>query len=213
MRQASPIKKTLVAAEQKRRDVQAARTAWQAVQKDWDPSRLVFIDETWVTTNMTPRYGRSLKGQRLIGYVPHGHWQTTTFLAALRHDRITAPAVFDGPINGATFLAWVQQCLVPMLRPGDIVVLDNLSSHKVAGVPDAIEAAGAVLRYLPPYSPGFNPIEQLFAKLKTLLRKAAARTVDALWHAIGHLLATFSPTECANYFTDAGYRLPIRETL
>src|SRR6516165_5912744 len=144
---------------------------------------------------MTPRYGRSLKGQRLIGYVPHGHWQTTTFLAALRHDRITAPAVFDGPINGATFLAWVQQCLVPMLRPGDI------------------EAAGAVLRYLPPYSPGFNPIEQLFAKLKTLLRKAAARTLDALWHAIGHLLATFSPTECANYFTDAGYRLPIRETL
>ena len=151
----------------------------------------MFIDETWVTTNMTPRYGRAIKGQR----------------------RITAPAVFDGPINGETFLAWVQQCLVPLLGPGDSVMMDNLSSHKVAGVREAIEAAGAVVRYLPPYSPGFNPIEQLFAKLKTLLRKAAARTIDALWHAIGHLLAAFSPAECANYFTDAGYRLPIRVML
>ena len=193
--------------------MEVARSAWQAAQKQLEPSRLVFIDETWVTTNMTPRYGRSFKGQRLLGYAPHAHWHTTTFLAALRHDRITAPAVFAGPINGATFLAWVQQCLVPLLRPGDIVVLDNLSSHKVAGVREAIEAAGAVLRYLPPYSPGFNPSEQLFAKLKTLLRKAAARTVDALWRAIGHLLAAFSPTECANYFTGAGYCLPIRETL
>jgi transposase len=173
----------------------------------------VFIDETWVTTNMTPRYGRAVKGQRLISHAPHSHWQTTTFLAALHHDRIAAPAVFDGPINGESFLAWVQQFLVPVLRPGDIVVLDNLSSHKIAGVREAIEAADAVLRYLPPYSPDFNPIEQLFAKLKTLLRKAAARTIDALWHAIGHLLAAFSPAECANYFTDAGYRLPIRATL
>jgi transposase len=193
--------------------VQAARSAWQAKQKHLEPSRLVFIDETWVTTNMTPRYGRALKGQRLLGYAPHGHWQTTTFLAALCHDRIVAPAVFDGPINGETFLAWVQQFLVPLLRPGDIVMMDNLSSHKVAGVRAAIEAVGAVLRYLPPYSPDFNPIEQLFAKLKTLLRKAAARTIDALWNAIGHLLAAFSPAECANYFTDAGYCLPIRATL
>jgi transposase len=193
--------------------VQAARTAWQAEQKQLEPSGLVFIDETWVTTTMTPRYGRAVKGQRLLGYAPHGHWQTTTFLAALCHDRIAAPAVFNGPINGATFLAWVLQCLVPMLRPGDIVVLDNLSSHKVAGVREAIEAAGAVVRYLPPYSPGFNPIEQLFAKLKTLLRKAAARTIETLWHAIGHLLAAFSPAECANYFTHAGYCLPIRVTL
>jgi transposase len=193
--------------------VQAARTAWQAAQKDWEPSRLVFIDETWVTTNMTPRYGRAVKGQRLIGYAPNGHWKTTTFLAALRYDRIAAPAVFDGPINGESFLAWVRQFLVPILRPGDMVMLDNLSSHKVAGVRAAIEAAGAVLRYLPSYSPDFNPIEQLFAKFKTLLRKAAARTVDSLWHAIGHLLAAFSPAECANYFTDAGYRLPIRATL
>jgi transposase len=203
----------LVAAEQKRRDVQAVRRAWQAAQPRLESSRLVFIDETWVTTNMTPRCGGALKGQRLLGHAPHGHWHTTTFLAALRHDRIAAPAVFDGPINGETFLAWVHQCLVSMLRPGDIVVLDNLSSHKVAGVRAAIEAAGAVLRYLPPYSPDFNPIEQLFAKLKTLLRKAAARTIDALWNAIGHLLAAFSPAECANYFANAGYRLPIRETL
>lgn len=173
----------------------------------------MFIDETWVTTNMTPRYGRAVKGQRLLGYAPHGHWQTTTFLAALCHDRIAAPAVFDGPINGETFLAWVRQFLVPMLRPGDIVLMDNLSSHKVAGVREAIEAAGAVLRYLPPYSPDFNPIEQLFAKLKTLLRKAAARTIEALWNAIGHLLTAFSPAECANYFTDTGYCLPIRATL
>ena len=193
--------------------MQAARNAWQAEQKHLEPSRLVFIDETWMTTNMTPRYGRALKGQRLLGYVPHGHWQTTTFLAALCHDRIGAPAVFNGPINGETFLAWVLQFLVPMLRPGDIVMMDNLSSHKVAGVREAIEAAGAVLRYLPPYSPDFNPIEQLFAKLKTLLRKAAARTIEALWNAIGHLLAAFSPAECANYFTDAGYCLPIRATL
>jgi transposase len=130
----------------------------------------VFIDETWVTTNMTPRYGRAVKGQRLIGHAPYGHWHTTTFLAALRHDRIAAPAVFDGSINGESFLAWVRQCLVPRLRPGDIVVLDNLSFHKIAGVREAIEAAGATRRYLPPYSPDFNPIEQLFAKLKTLLR-------------------------------------------
>jgi transposase len=193
--------------------VQAARSAWQAEQKQLEPSRLVFIDETWMTTNMTPRYGRAVKGQRLLGYAPHGHWQTTTFLAALCQDRIVAPAVFDGPINGETFLAWVQQCLVPLLRAGDIVMMDNLSSHKVARVREAIEAAGAVLRYLPPYSPDFNPIEQVFAKLKTLLRKAAARTIETLWNAIGDLLAAFSPAECANYFTDAGYCLPIRVTL
>ena len=193
--------------------MQAARSAWQAEQKQLEPSRLVFIDETWMTTNMTPRYGRAVKGQRLLGYAPHGHWHTTTFLAALCHDRLAAPAVFNGPINGETFLAWVLQFLVPLLRPGDIVLMDNLSSHKVAGVREAIEAAGAVLRYLPPYSPDFNPIEQVFAKLKTLLRKAAARTVQTLWHAIGHLLAAFSPAECANYFTDAGYCLSIRATL
>jgi transposase len=190
--------------------VQVARATWQATQPRLDSARLVFIDETWVTTNMTPRYGRARRGKRLIGHVPHGHRHTTTFLAAWRHDGIVAPAVFAGPINGVTFLAWLPQCLVPLLRPGDIVVLDNLSSHKIVGVRAAIEAAGAILLYLPPYSPDCNPIEQVFAKLKARLRTIAARTVGALWQAVGQLLATFSPGECANYFAHAGYRLPTR---
>jgi transposase len=190
--------------------VQAARATWQATQPQLDLSRLVFIDETWVATNMRARYGRCVKGQRLRGHLPHGHWHTTTFRAAWRHDGIVAPAVFAGPINGVTFLAWLPQCLVPLLRPGDIVVLDNLSSHKIVGVRAAIEAAGAILLYLPPYSPDCNPIEQVFAKLKARLRTIAARTVGALWQAVGQLLATFSPGECANYFAHAGYRLPTR---
>ena len=154
---------------------------------------------------MTPPRGRSPKGQRLVCKTPHGHWKTTTFLAALRHDRIDAPLVLDGPINGAAFLAWVQQFLVPTLTPGDRVVMDNLGSHKVAGVKEAIEAAGATLRYLPPYSPDLNPIEKLFSKLKTLLRKAAKRSIDALWNEIGQLLQRFSPEECTHYFQSSGY--------
>lgn len=156
---------------------------------------------------MTRRYGRSLRGQRLIAAVPHGHWKTTTFVGALRSTGLTAPAVFDGAINGASFLAWVEQVLVPTLREDDIVVLDNLSSHKIDGVRQAIEAAGAQLRYLPPYShsPDLNPIEQLFAKLKALLRKAAARTADTLWAAIGQLVETFEPDECRNYIRNSGY--------
>lgn len=161
--------------------------------------RLVFIDETWATTNMTRRCGRSKRGTRLVASVPHGHWKTTTFIGALRADGLTAPAVFDGAINGASFLAYVQQVLVPTLKPGDIVILDNLSSHKVGGVREAIETAGAELRYLPPYSPDLNPIEQMFAKLKALLRKIAARSVEALWTAIGDLVDTFAPDECRNY--------------
>jgi transposase len=153
----------------------------------------VFIDETWATTNMARRYGRAQRGARVVAAVPHGHWKTTTFLAALRHDGITAPCVFDGAINGTRFLASVEQALAPTLRPGDIVVLDNLRAHKVNGVRATIEAAGAELLYLPPYSPDLNPIEQAFAKLKALLRAAARRTVDALWHAIGHALDAFSP--------------------
>lgn len=132
--------------------------------------RLVFIDETWATTYMTRRYGRSRRGKRLVASVPHGHWKTTTFIGALRAEGLTAPTVFDGAINGASFLAYVEQVLVPTMKPGDIVVLDNLSSHKVGGVREAIEAAGAELRYLPPYLPDLNPIEQMFAKLKALLR-------------------------------------------
>ena len=173
----------------------------------------MFIDETWATTNMARRYGRAQRGARVVAAVPHGHWKTTTFLAALRHDGITAPCVFDGAINGTRFLAYVEQALAPTLRPGDIVVLDNLRAHKVNGVRAAIEAAGAELLYLPPYSPDLNPIELAFAKLKALLRTAARRTVDALWHALGHALDAFSPAECARYLAHAGYAPSNREPL
>lgn len=169
-------------------------------------ARLVFIDETWATTNMARRYGRAPRGERVIASVPQGHWKTSTFVAGLRYDDVTAPLVIDGAMNGAVFLAYVEQFLAPTLAPGDIVIMDNLSSHKVAGVREAIEACGASLVYLPPYSPDLNPIEQAFAKLKALLRKAAARTVEALWNTIGESLSAFSPTECANYLADAGYR-------
>ena len=162
---------------------------------------------------MTPLRGRSPKGERLVCKTPHGHWKTTTFLAALRHDRIDAPLVLDGPINGAAFLAWVQQFLVPTLAPGDRVVMDNLASHKVAGVKEAIEAAGASLAYLPPYSPDLNPIEMMFSKLKALLRKAAERSIDALWTKIGTLLDQFPPSECAAFIRHVGYGQPNTETL
>jgi len=168
-------------------------------------ARLVFIDETWATTNMARRYGRAPRGERVIASVPYGHWKTSTFVAGLRYDGITAPLVIDGAMNGTVFLAYVEQFLAPTLAPGDIVIMDNLSSHKVAGVREAIEACGASLIYLPPYSPDLNPIEQAFAKLKALLRKAAARTVEALWTNVGESLSAFSPTECANYLANAGY--------
>jgi transposase len=149
--------------------------------------------------------GRAPRGERLVGKVPQGHWKTTTFVAGLRSTALTAPGVIDGPMNGNAFLAYVEQVLVPSLRPGDIVVMDNLSAHKVPGVRQAIEAAGAKLLYLPPYSPDFNPIEQLFAKLKALLRKVAERSVAGLWSRIAELLDAFTPTECVNYFRNAGY--------
>jgi len=170
-----------------------------------DITRLVFIDETSTTTNMEPLRGRALRGERCIGTAPNGHRKTTTFTAALRCDAVTAPLVLDGPMNGPTFLAYVEQFLCPTLSPGDTVILDNLSSHKVAGVRSAIEATGAAIRYLPPYSPDFNPIEKLFAKLKTLLRKAAPRTVDSLWKTIGRIIDCISPEECVNYFSSSGY--------
>lgn len=175
--------------------------------------RLVFIDETWASTNMAPAYGRGPRGQRVEGVAPHGHWKTTTFLAALRHDRIAAPCVFDGPINGVRFRAWVAQALAPTLEPGDVVVMDNLAAHKVEGVREAIEARGAELSYLPAYSPDLNPIEQVFAKLKALLRRAGARTVDALTSAIGQSLDAFTPTECANYIANSGYAPHQRDSL
>src|SRR5262249_28240686 len=150
-----------------------------------DPRRLVFIDETWAKTNMAPLRGWGPRGRKLIAKVPHGRWRTLTFLAALRHDRIDAPCVMDGPINGETFLAYVEQVLVPVLRPGDLVVMDNLGSHKGKAVRKAIRTVGAKLFFLPPYSPDLNPIEQVFAKLKHLLRKAQERTIDATWRRIG----------------------------
>jgi transposase len=154
---------------------------------------------------MTRTHGRTQRGERLVAKAPHGRWRTLTFLAALRHDRIDAPCVIDGPINGESFLACVEQVLVPALKPGDIVIIDNLGSHKAKTVRRAIRAAGAKLFFLPPYSPDLNPIEQAFAKLKTLLRKAAERTVEATWKRVGALLNCFTPQECANYFANAGY--------
>jgi transposase len=168
--------------------------------------RLVFIDETGAQTNMSRRYGRAPRGERLATKVPWGHWKTITFVAALRWDRLSAPAVFDGPMDGECFLAYVEQVLAPTLTSGDIVVMDNLSSHKVPGIKEAIEATGASLQYLPPYSPDFNPIEQAIAKFKSHLRKHAARTFDALIEAIAKTLCTFTAQECANFFVNAGYR-------
>lgn len=166
---------------------------------------MVFLDETWATANMTRTRGRAPKGERLICAVPHGHWHTTTFLCGLRTTGLVAPLVLDGAINGAAFRAYAEQFLAPTLEPGDIVVLDNLSSHKVSGVREIIEARGARLLYLPPYSPDLNPIELAFSKLKRLLRDAEERSVDALWKTIGRLLERFEPNECANYIRHCGF--------
>ena len=170
-----------------------------------DPSRFVFLDETGASTNMVRRYGRCQRGERLVDATPWGHWKVTTFVAGLRETGIIAPLVLDGPMTGEVFRAYVEQMLAPALSPGDVGVLDSLAAHKVAGVREAIQAVGASFLYLPPYSPDFNPIENAFSKLKALLRKAAARTKEALWQTIGELLDEFSPEECANYFRAAGY--------
>jgi transposase len=199
-------KKSQRASEQDRPDVAEARQNWHASQAELNPERLVFLDETGASTNMARRYGRCPRGERLLSSAPWGHWKTTTFVAALRVGEVTAPCVLDGPMDGESFRAYVEQCLVPTLRQGDIVVMDNLASHKVAGIKQAIEGAGAELRYLPPYSPDLNPIEQLFAKIKALLRKAAARTYDTLIAAIADALTKVAPTECGNYLANSGYR-------
>ncbi len=183
----------------------AKRRRWRNWQTWLKPDRLVFIDETGAKTNMARLRGRSQHGQRLHAAVPWGHWKTTTFVAGLRVDGLSAPMVLDGAMNGAAFKAYVEQVLAPSLRRGDIVVMDNLASHKVAGVREAIKAAGAHLLYLPAYSPDLNPIEQAFAKLKTLLRKTAARSVEELWQAIADCLDQFTAQECRNYFANAGY--------
>jgi transposase len=181
------------------------RARWKTHQDKLDPSRLVFIDETWAKTNMTRTHGRCARGKRLLAKAPHGRWRTLTFLAALRCDRIDAPCVIDGPINGKTFLAYVEQMLLPTLSPGDIVIMDNLGSHKGFAVRRAIRSARAKLFFLPPYSPDLNPIEQVFAKLKTFLRKAEPRTVETTWRRIGQIITQFTSRECANYLVNAGY--------
>ena len=165
----------------------------------------MFIDETWIKTNMAPIRGWGPKGKRVRGYAPHGHWRTLTFVAALRCDRIVAPCVFDGPINGVSFRAWVNQQLLDAIGPGDIVVMDNLGSHKSIEIGRAIRARGARLWYLPAYSPDLNPIEQAFAKIKHWMRIAQQRTVDDAWRYVGQLVQTIQPTECENYLTNAGY--------
>jgi transposase len=193
------------ASEQERPDVAAARVAWRVDQLRLDPRRLVFIDETGTSTNMTRLRGRARRGCRVVGLVPWGHWKITTFVAALRHDGITAPFVIDHAMTSAIFIEYVRHCLVPTLSPGDIVVMDNLQPHKNAKARALIEAAGAEVRYLPPYSPDLNPIEQAFAKLKAHLRKAQERSIEALWQRIGTVLDLFKPTECANFFANSGY--------
>lgn len=205
MRWNSRLKKVIHASEQKRPDVAERRACWRIQQLGMNPNNLVFIDETWAKTNMTRSRGRAPRGERLVDYVPHGHWKTTTFLAALRINGLTAPLAIDGAVNGELFLAYVRQHLVPTLKQHDIVVMDNLSSHKREGIREAIEAVGASVLYLPPYSPDFNPIEQVFAKLKALLRKFGERTMEELWHRLGALLDQFTDSECVNYFRHCGY--------
>ncbi|MEM6660962.1 MAG: IS630 family transposase [Pseudomonadota bacterium] len=201
----TPQKKTGHAAGQDRPDVLGKRQAWFVAQPDLDPARLIFIDETWAKTNMARTHGRCRRGQRLRMGAPHGHWNTTTFIGALSLRGMIAPFVISGPINRVAFEAYVEKVLVPELRPGDIVVMDNLSSHKGPRVREMIEGAGAGLMFLPPYSPDFNPIENAFARMKALLRKAAKRTVEGLWNTIGRIVDMFTPQECANYFIAAGY--------
>jgi transposase len=205
MPRSSASKKSVVAGERDRPDVARRRAQWTKYQDRVEPERLVFIDETWTKTNMAPLRGWAPCGERLIAKVPHRRWKTTTFLAALRHDRLDAPWLLEGPIDGESFRTYVEHVLLPALHPGDIVVMDNLGSHKSKAVRQLIRAAGAKLFFLPKYSPDLNPIEQVFAKLKHLLRKDRARTAQTICAAIGQILQAFTPEECANYFKNSGY--------
>ncbi len=195
----------MVAGEQDRPDIARKRRQWIQYQGRVDARALVFLDETWTKTNMAPLRGWSPSGTRLKAKVPHGRWKTMTFIAALRHDRIDAPWLIDGPINGERFRLYIERVLVPTLKPGDIVVMDNLGSHRGKAIRRAIRAAGAKLFLLPKYSPDLNPIEQFFAKFKHLLRNAAARTIDEVCAAIGPILDAFTPEQCANYLANSGY--------
>jgi transposase len=185
--------------------VRLARAHWREQQATWNSSRLVFIDETGLNTKMTRGFGRALQSERCLCKIPHGHWHTNTFIAALRVKGLNAPWLLDGPMNGEAFLVYVKQVLCPELRPGDLVVCDNLSSHHAAGVREAIEEVGATLLYLPPYSPDLNPIEMAFSKLKALLRKYGARDFDALAFAVSDVLKSFSSAECMNFIRHANY--------
>jgi len=198
-------KKTGHASEQEREDIEASREAWFEGQLDLDPTKLVFIDETSISTSMARRFGWALRGERCRASIPFGHWKTTTFVAGLRVDRIDAPMTIDGALDGEAFQAYVEQLLAPTLSAGDIVVMDNVPLHKVAGVGEAIAAKGARLLYLPAYSPDFNPIEKFFSKFKSILQRIAARTADALEAAVGEALRSVIPDECRNYFAACGY--------
>ena len=181
--------------------------SWKSESAQLDAAKLVFLDETGLSTKMARLYARSIGGTRAVDSIPHGHWHTSTFIAGLTHNSLIAPAVFDGPMDGQSFLAYSEQVLCPVLLPGSVVIMDNLASHKVAGVRQAIENVGAQLKYLPPYSPDLNPIEQLFAKFKALLRKAAPRTREDLWERVRLLLSCFSIKECQNYLRNSGYNI------
>src|SRR5438034_3554100 len=202
---ASPLKKSLRAAERKRADVARARRRWIREQGFLDAAHLVFIDETAVTTNMVRLNGWNPRGERLVSDAPMGHWETVTFIAGLRQTGIVAPMLIKGAMNGEAFLAYIEQCLVPTLKRRDVVVVDNVPFHKVAGVAEAIQAGGAELRYLPQYSPEFNPIESVFHPLKTLLRKAAERTIKGLERRVGSFIRALDPSECMSYFRHSGY--------
>jgi transposase len=200
-------KKTIHAAEQDRPDVAQRRAEWLLWQVGIDPRRLIFIDETWAKTNMTRLRGRCLRGRRLVDKTPHGHWKTSTLIGALDRKGLRCSAVVDGPVNADVFAAFVEQVLVPELRPEDIVVMDNLSSHKSPRIRKAIQARGATLIYLPPYSPDLNPIEMIFSKIKQTLRGLALRTQDALWASMQSVLDRVTPSDAANCFTHCGYSL------
>ena len=197
------------AAEQDRPDVAERRAQWRARQLHLDSTKLIFLDETWAKTNMTRLRGRAPRGERLIEKVPHGHWKTTTLIAALDHQGMRCATTVDGAVNGELFTAFIQQVLVPTLRPGEIVVMDNLSAHKVAGVREAIEAVGAKVVYLPPYSPDLNPIELAFSKLKQLMRSAQHRLVQPLWQDTQRMLDAITPTDASHFLRHCGYTLQV----
>lgn len=199
------LKKTLHASERNRPDVQVARKKWRNQQAEWSADRLVFIDETGLNTKMTRLYGRAKTSERCVASAPFGHWHSNTFIAALRTDGLHAPWILDGAMNGRSFLSYVTKVLGPILRPGDIVICDNLSSHKVAGVAEAIEAVGAQICYLPPYSPDLNPIEMVFAKLKAYIRGKSPRDFTQMMHTLVDALESFSPQQCTNFIKHCQY--------